>query len=68
MARVKLDLHTHIREAFNFQSPTSAMAEEVVGIIKDRGIGGIAITDHNNKEWPSSFGNWSSATTPAKSS
>ena len=53
--KVKLDLHTHVWEAFNFQDPTPAMAEQVVARIKDRGIDGIAITDHNNKEWSFRF-------------
>ena len=53
--KVKLDLHTHIWEAFNFQAPTRSMAEKVVGQIKARGIDGIAITDHRNKEWAFEF-------------
>lgn len=53
--RVKLDLHTHIWEAFNFQPPSLSMAEKVVGQIKRRGIDGIAITDHHNKEWAFEF-------------
>ena len=52
---VKLDLHTHIWEAFNFQSPTKAMAEMVVDRIKTRGIDGIAVTDHRNKDWAFKF-------------
>ena len=53
--KVKLDLHTHVWEAFNFQDPTPAMAGQVVAKIKDCGIDGIAITDHNNKEWSFRF-------------
>ena len=53
--KVKLDLHTHIWEAFNFQSPTKSMAKKVVEQIKSRGIDGIAITDHRNKEWAFEF-------------
>ena len=53
--KVKLDLHTHVWEAFNFQNPTAAMAESVVGKIKERGLDGIAITDHHNKEWSMEF-------------
>ena len=53
--KVKLDLHTHVWEAFNFQDPTPAMARQVVAKIKDRGIDGIAITDHRNKEWAYRF-------------
>ncbi len=53
--KVKLDLHTHIWEAFNFQPPDESMAEKVVGQIKARGIDGIAITDHHNKDWAFEF-------------
>ena len=53
--KVKLDLHTHVWEAFNFQDPTPAMARQVVAKIKDRGIDGIAVTDHRNKEWSFRF-------------
>ncbi len=53
--KVKLDLHTHIWEAFNFQPPNESMAEKVVGQIKARGIDGIAITDHHNKDWAFEF-------------
>ena len=53
--KVKLDLHTHIWEAFNFQPPSESMAEKVVAQIKARGIDGIAITDHHNKDWAFEF-------------
>ena len=53
--KVKLDLHTHIWEAFNFQSPTKSMAQMVVAQIKSRGIDGIAITDHRSKDWAFEF-------------
>ena len=53
--KVKLDLHTHIWEAFNFQPPSLSMAERVIRQVKSRGIDGIAITDHHNKEWAFAF-------------
>ena len=53
--KVKLDLHTHIWEAFNFQPPSLNIAEQVVAQIKSSGIDGIAITDHNNKDWAFEF-------------
>lgn len=53
--KVKLDLHTHLWEAFNFQPPDQGMAEKVVGRIKAQGIDGIAITDHRNKDWSFEF-------------
>ena len=49
--KVKLDLHTHIWEAFNFQPPSLSIAEKVIAQIKDSGIDGIAITDHHNWQW-----------------
>ncbi len=52
---VKLDLHTHVWEAFNFQPPSLSIAEKVVAQIKSMGIDGIAITDHHNKEWAFEF-------------
>ena len=52
---VKLDLHTHVWEAFNFQPPSLSIAEKVVAQIKSQGIDGIAITDHHNKEWAFEF-------------
>ena len=53
--KVRLDLHTHIWEVFNFQPPSVSIAEKVVAQIKARGIDGIGITDHNNKEWAFEF-------------
>ena len=53
--KLKLDLHTHVWEAFNFQPPDDSMAEKVVAQIKSAGIDGIAITDHHNKEWSYQF-------------
>ena len=49
--KLKLDLHTHPWEAFNFVPPTVDIAEKIVNQIKSRGIDGIGITDHHNKEW-----------------
>lgn len=53
--KLKLDLHTHVWEAFNFQPPSESIAEKVVAQIKSAGIDGIAITDHHNKEWSYRF-------------
>ncbi len=52
---LKLDLHTHIWESFNFQEPSVSIAEKVVHEIKKKGIDGIAITDHHNYEWAFQF-------------
>ena len=53
--KVKLDLHTHIWEAFNFQPPSLSIAEKVLAQIKAMKIDGIAITDHHNREWSYEF-------------
>jgi len=53
--KLKLDLHTHIWEAFNFQPPSLDIAEKVIAQIKSQGIDGIAITDHHNKDWAFEF-------------
>ena len=52
---VKLDLHTHIWEAFNFQPPSLSIAEKLIAHIRERSIDGIAITDHHNWEWGFEF-------------
>ena len=53
--KLKLDLHTHVWEAFNFQPPSLEIAEKVVRQIKAAGIDGIGITDHHNKDWSFEF-------------
>ena len=53
--KVKLDLHTHIWEAFNFQPPSLDIAEKVLAQIKAQDIDGIAITDHHNRDWAFEF-------------
>ena len=53
--KLKLDLHTHIWEAFNFQPPSLAIAEKVIRQIRAAGIDGIGITDHHNQDWAFEF-------------
>lgn len=53
--QLKLDLHTHIWEAFNFQPISLSIVEKVIAEVKSKGIDGIAITDHHNKEWAFQF-------------
>ena len=53
--KLKLDLHTHIWEAFNFQPPSLEIAEKVIAQVKSKGIDGIGITDHHNKDWAYEF-------------
>ncbi len=47
---VRLDLHTHIWEASGFQPPSLEWAERVVKQARAKGIDGIAITEHRNRE------------------
>ena len=53
--KVKLDLHTHIWEAFNFQPPSLTIAEKLIARIKEAGLDGIGITDHHNWQWGVEF-------------
>ena len=53
--KLKLDLHTHVWEAFNFQPPSVEIAEKVIRQVKAAGIDGIGITDHRNKDWSFEF-------------
>lgn len=49
--KLKLDLHTHCREATVFYIPTPDLVEKIVAAIKARGLDGIAITEHHNKTY-----------------
>lgn len=51
MAILKLDLHTHMYEALNFAPPGLATAGRIVDKALQRGLDGLAITDH----WETSF-------------
>ncbi len=42
----KLDLHTHCVEACNFARPNARTADEILTRVKQKGLDGIAITDH----------------------
>ncbi len=53
--KLKLDLHTHVWEATGFSEPTPQIVERVVKQVKDRGIDGIAITDHRNRNYGFAF-------------
>jgi len=43
---VKLDLHTHCREATAGATPTPAIVKRIVAAVKARGLDGIAMTEH----------------------
>ncbi len=48
---MKLDLHTHCFEATNCSRPDVKVVGKIVARVKERGLDGIAITDHLNKEY-----------------
>lgn len=43
---MKLDLHTHCREATACPRPTLEIVKEIVAAVKSRGLDGIAVTEH----------------------
>jgi predicted metal-dependent phosphoesterase TrpH len=51
MAKLKLDLHTHCLEATGFLSPTVDIVGEIVARIRERGLDGIAVTEHNSSKY-----------------
>jgi histidinol phosphatase-like PHP family hydrolase len=48
---MKLDLHTHCHEATRFAKPNISVVKRIITAIKEKGLDGIAITDHNNKNY-----------------
>jgi len=46
---LKLDLHTHCHEATRFTRPDIRIVEQIIAAVKEKGLDGIAITDHGNK-------------------
>jgi len=49
--KLKLDLHTHCFEATAFRAPTVETVKRFVEQIKAKGLDGIAITEHWDKEY-----------------
>jgi len=49
---LKLDLHTHCREATSSPTPTLEVARRIVAAVKAKGLDGIAVTEH----YTSSYG------------
>ena len=43
---MKLDLHTHCREATACPTPTIAIVKKIVAAAKSKGLDGIAVTEH----------------------
>ncbi len=48
---MKLDLHTHCLEATRYMPASVETVEEIVAAVKASGMDGIAITEHDNKEY-----------------
>lgn len=44
--KLKLDLHTHLWEATNYASPNRDIVARILDKVKERGLDGIAITEH----------------------
>jgi hypothetical protein len=48
---LKLDLHTHIHEATNVAHPDVELVRRIITRINERGLDGIAITEHRDKNY-----------------
>lgn len=44
--KLKIDLHTHCGEALDNQAPGTRVVAEIIQAVKQRGLDGIAITEH----------------------
>lgn len=49
--KLKLDLHTHCYEATGYRHPTLDIVKQIVDQVKWRGLDGIAITEHWDKDY-----------------
>lgn len=49
--KVKIDLHTHCLESTNDSIPRSKTVKRIIEHAKMRGLDGIAVTDHDNKDY-----------------
>ena len=47
--KLKLDLHTHCSEATNLLHPNRKVVRKIIDKVKERGMDGIAITEHTDK-------------------
>lgn len=48
---MRLDLHTHCREATGSLHPNAEIVHKIVARVKARGLDGIAITEHDGKDY-----------------
>ncbi len=46
--KLKLDLHTHCFEAMGVANPAIESLRTIVGVVKAKGLDGLAITEHND--------------------
>lgn len=53
--KLKLDLHTHLWEATNYVSPRADIVARILSKVKERGLDGIGITEHNDIHYARSF-------------
>ena len=49
--KLKIDLHTHCLEATGDPVPKRSTVSKIVAQVKKRGLDGIALTDHDKKEY-----------------
>lgn len=49
--KLKLDLHTHCWEATRYAPPSLDIARRIVNQIKEKGLDGIAITEHHSSKY-----------------
>lgn len=49
--KLKLDLHTHCYEALGFPDPSVEIVKIIIDTVKEKGLDGIAITEHYNKRY-----------------
>lgn len=49
--KLKLDLHTHCYEATRYAAPTVDLVREILEAAKSKGLDGIGITEHWDKEY-----------------
>jgi len=48
---MRLDLHTHCREATGSLRPDVEIVRKIIARVKTRGLDGIAITEHDDKDY-----------------
>lgn len=53
--RVKIDFHTHLFEATDYRPLSKELVAEVIGILRERGLDGIGVTEHFDKDFGFKF-------------